>query len=207
MAFIEGGSSMIREGNWPLKKVFGWFYLDRGLIEFIEWKFFHDKRKILIVYEMLHIDFIGNESWLNLLKGSSSTIREGTWHLRNAPVPFYLDRVLIEFIEEKFFHDRKRILIVYERLLVDFIWTKSWSHLLKLNSSTIREGSWSFIKAIWSILLEQGSQDMYWMGSFTIREWTWSFTRGSDRFYLDGVLIPFIELELFHDKRTNLIVY
>jgi hypothetical protein len=43
--------------------------------------------------------------------------------------------------------------------------------------------------------------------SFTIKEGTWSFSKASRIFYWHDVLKEFIEVDLFHDKRRNVIVY
>jgi hypothetical protein len=44
-------------------------------------------------------------------------------------------------------------------------------------------------------------------GSIMIREWIWLFTKDFGRFYCHGVVMVFIEWELFHNKRNNLTVY
>jgi hypothetical protein len=43
------------------------------------------------------------------------------------------------FIECELFHDKRRNLIVYGKLIVDCIGIESWWHLLNEISSTIRE--------------------------------------------------------------------
>jgi hypothetical protein len=57
------------------------------------------------------------------------------------------------FIEEDFFHDKRRNLTVYEKHSVNFIRMQSWWHLLKVSSSTIRERTWPFTKNTLHILL------------------------------------------------------
>jgi hypothetical protein len=170
------------------RKVLDWLYWNGVAMAFIEWKLFHDKRRILTVYERLPVDFICTESRLDLLKGSSSTIRQASWpftkgsssilfapsrdeinwmralprwekefdRLRNTSVncicieswwyllngssstireatwpftkgsrPFYLHRLVMTSIEWGLFHDERSKLTVYERLIVDFIYTES----------------------------------------------------------------------------------
>jgi hypothetical protein len=64
------------------------------------------------------------------LKRNSSTIREGTgWFTKNS------NSILLEgdemgFIECELFHDKRRNLMVYEKLQPDFIRTESWWDLL-----------------------------------------------------------------------------
>jgi hypothetical protein len=48
-------------------------------MEFIEGRIFHEKRRNLTVLERLLIDFSDTIIWWHLLKGTSSTIREGIW--------------------------------------------------------------------------------------------------------------------------------
>jgi hypothetical protein len=175
---------------------------------FLEGELFHDKARNLTAYERLPIDFICTESWWHLLNGSYSTNREGTWQftkgyqsiffarcrdvinwmgalprfekelsgLRKASNRFYLQGVVMAFIECEFFHDARRNLIVYGRLSVDFICTELWWHLLKVSSSMMREATWPFRKI-------------------------------TSRFYLQEIVMTFIEWELFHVKRSNLTVY
>jgi hypothetical protein len=48
-------------------------------MRFIEREIFDDKRRNLTALERLQVHFFDTIIWCNLLKGSSSTIREGTW--------------------------------------------------------------------------------------------------------------------------------
>jgi hypothetical protein len=54
------------------------FYWHEIMMKFIEGKLFHDKRRNLTVYEQLSVDFNITLLCGRLLKGISSTIREGT---------------------------------------------------------------------------------------------------------------------------------
>jgi hypothetical protein len=133
---------------------------------FIERELFHDKRRNLTVYEMRSFYFIGTKSWWHLLNRSSSTIKKKHDCVWKAPNQFYCHKVLMAFIEVDLFHDNRRNLILYEKFLVNFIDMKSWWHLLKWISSTIIEGTRSFMKSSCSILLAWSPDDIYWKGLF-----------------------------------------
>jgi hypothetical protein len=96
---------------------------------------------------------------------------------QNVPYPFDLNRFNMTFIEWDLFHDKRRNLSVCERLLIDFICTKSWWQILNESSSTIKKGIW---------LLKKGSHWFYLHGdlmhllngcSSSIREWTRLFPK------------------------------
>jgi hypothetical protein len=78
MKLIEWETSTIREWTWACTKSSSQFYWQGVVREFIEEELFYDKRRNLTVYERLPVDFIGTESWWNLLNGSTTTIRERT---------------------------------------------------------------------------------------------------------------------------------
>jgi hypothetical protein len=57
---------------------------------------------------------------MDLLNGSSSTIREGTRPIMKGPNRFYWHRVVMRFIEGELFHDKRKKLTVLERFPVHF---------------------------------------------------------------------------------------
>jgi hypothetical protein len=112
------------------------------------------------------------------------------------------------FFEGKIFHDKRRNLSVYELLPIDFICAEFWWHLLKGSSYTIREGYLQFINRYQKILFAPNHGGIYWMGALPRSEkWFNRLNKSSRLFYLHEVVMAFIEWKLFHDKRTNLIVY
>jgi hypothetical protein len=52
------------------------------------------------------------------LNGSSSTIRKRTYPLKKSFTRFYLQGVVISFIEGELFHDKRRNLTLYEKLML-----------------------------------------------------------------------------------------
>jgi hypothetical protein len=73
------GISTLSERIWQYIKSKVSLEFTSVLMAFIEWKLFRNKRMNLTVYENLPVDFICTESWRHLLKGWSSTIRDGPW--------------------------------------------------------------------------------------------------------------------------------
>jgi hypothetical protein len=59
------------------------------------------------------------------LKTSSSIIREGTLSVLEKLLLMLFIHILLAFIEGELFHDQRRNLTVYERLLIDFIGKES----------------------------------------------------------------------------------
>jgi hypothetical protein len=119
-------SSTIREGIGCLRKASVGFYWHGIMIVSIEWELSHDKIRNLMVYERLRVDFIGTESWWYLLKGRTSTIKEGTCPFTKSTDEFYWKEVVMTFIKGVIFQNKTRNLTIYEKLLVDFIGMESW---------------------------------------------------------------------------------
>jgi hypothetical protein len=120
MTFIEGSSSTIRDGTRPFTKgslsIFIVNSHDR-----IYWREpFHNKRWNLTVYEMLLIDFIWAESWWQLIKGISSTIRDGTWPFTKGSFSILFDNRHDGIYWRELFHDKRWNSTFYERFLIDF---------------------------------------------------------------------------------------
>jgi hypothetical protein len=156
---------------------------------FIEEELFGDKRGNLTFYEMLPFDFIGMVSWCVWLKGSCSIIRKRTatvrFYLHWIVMVFiegerfqdnrrkstvqekatfnFIGRVVMTFIEWKLIHNKRMSFTFYEKLSLNFIGFNSWSILLKVKSSTIREGTWSFTKvSCWILLGRSGDNNFWW---------------------------------------------
>jgi hypothetical protein len=80
------------------------------------------------------------------------------------------ERLLIELFSpspdgiywREIFHDTGRNLTIYQSLLADFVCMKFRLHLLKLCSSSIREGTWRFTKDSLSILFSPSPDGIYW---------------------------------------------
>jgi hypothetical protein len=149
---------------------------------------------------------------------------------------FYWQRIMLIFIEEELFHIMSKNLTVYEKLMSDFIVTKSWWHLLNGNSSTIREGTPQLTKSadrfedhrVLMKFIERGFQkkktDMtlietlmvdfiskdyhaiYWKKFFRDKDLN-RLRNAPDRFYCHGVVMELFETNHFQDKRRTLIVY
>jgi hypothetical protein len=145
---LEGKSSTIKEGTWPFTKGTFRFKSLESRWNLLKGELFHSKKRNLIVYVSLWIDFIGMESWWHLLNENLSTIREGTWHFMKAPFRLYCQGILMAFIENKLFHDKRTNSAVYDMFPLDFMGTESWWSLLNGISSTIREETWPFIKKL-----------------------------------------------------------
>jgi hypothetical protein len=173
---LKGRSSRKSEWTWSITKS-SWSILLAQSRDGIYWKGalprdeneFDDLRKA-------HVDFIDTKSWWNLLNGSYFTISEWTLSFTKSFRWFYWHKIVITFLEGELFQDKRMNLIVYQKLMFDFIGKESWWHLFKGSSSTMRE-------------------------------WTRPFRKCSSSFYWHEVVIGFIECELFHNKRRNLIVY
>jgi hypothetical protein len=105
------------------------------------------------------------------------------------------------------FHDKRRNLAVYDRIPLDLTSTKSWWHLLKGNSSKIREWTWWFAQIYWSILLPHSFHVIYWMRALPREEKKFEREpKSSVWFYCKGIMIGIIERKLFQDNRMDLAI-
>jgi hypothetical protein len=123
-------------------------------------------RRNLTIYQSLPLDFVCAESWWHLLNGNLFTIREGTWLFTKDSLSILFARNSDGIYWMKLFHHKRRNLTAYANLLIDFICTKSWWHLLDGNFSTIREGTWPFTKDSLSILFARSPDGIYWREVF-----------------------------------------
>jgi hypothetical protein len=73
--------------------------------------------------------------------------------LRKTLSRFDWDAALMWFIELVLFHDKRKNLTIYEKLMVDFIDTELWWHLLNGSFFTIWERIWPFTNSTRSFLL------------------------------------------------------
>jgi hypothetical protein len=146
---------------------------------FIEWELFHDKKRNLTAYESLAVDLICRELWWYLLNGSSSTIREGIWLFTKSPRGFYLQAVVMSFIEWELFHDKRMNLTFSANLLVIFICTNRngiyWIGVLSWNGN---EFDHLRIAPDWFYWHEVVIWFIEWVSS-EIREGTWPFKKVS----------------------------
>jgi hypothetical protein len=78
---------------------------------------------------------------------------------------------------------------------------------LKGRSSTGRKNLTVYEMLTIDFIYENSSWDLLKWRFSKIREATLPFRNVHDRFYLGGILMAFIERELFHDKRSKLTVY
>jgi hypothetical protein len=153
----------MREGTWSFAKRPCVFYLHWVAMAFIEWWLFRDEKRSSTVYERLSIDFIFTGSRWHLLNGCSSTIREATWPFTNGSCRFYLHGVVMAFIECEVFHEKRRNLTVYERLMIDFNYTESgwylWKKLVQNKRRNLTLDTWR--KTVF-LFVEWNGNGIYW---------------------------------------------
>jgi hypothetical protein len=173
---------------------------------FIEEKIFQDKKRNMRIYENHSADFIFKVSWWYLLNESSFMIREWTWPFTKCSRSILLARRCDGIYWKELFHVKRTNITDYKKLPVDFIGTESWWHLFNWSSSTINEITWLFTKGSRSILLARSRDDIYWMGALQRYDIVLDSLRNVlGPFYCHRDVIAFINVELLHDKRTNLL--
>jgi hypothetical protein len=140
---------------------------------------------------------------MEFIEWRSSTIREVIWWFTKCSLWNLLARSREWIYWMVLFHDKRRNLIVSERLPAHFIGAESWWYLLNGCSSTIREGTWRFTKDIHPFISRRLGWYLLNGSSSTIREGTLQFTKGSHQISWHGLVMAFIERELFHEKTST----
>jgi hypothetical protein len=119
---LNENSSTIREEIWPFTKCCHSIFFARSpvVIYWMElstiregiWSFTEGSHSILL-----------QEVVMTFIECSSSTIREGTWSFTKDSNRFNWFGIVMAFFDENLFHDKRRNLIVDERLPFDLIGT------------------------------------------------------------------------------------
>jgi hypothetical protein len=161
----------------------------------------------LTIYERLPIDFICRESWWDLLNGSSSTIREGSWPFTKGSPSILIARNHDDIYWMEALQRLEKQLNCLRKVPCRFYLHGVAMAFIELKLFLDKRTNLTVSERLPSILFARSRDGIYWRGALT--RWEKELDRlrkAPHRFYLHGVVMAFIEWELFHDERRNLTV-